>query len=59
MMREKHIIIEECLKINKSFVPPSDYKPMKKQQKIYLPEIFSSNGDNNYIGMIIGPRGST
>ena len=40
MLREKHILIEECLRINKSFVPPSDYKPMKKQKKIYLPEIF-------------------
>lgn len=38
--------------------PPPDYKPPKKSRKIYLPETMNEP-DSNYIGMIIGPRGTT
>lgn len=38
------------------FVPPSDYKPPKKSKKIYIP---NNDPDNNYLSLVIGPRGST
>jgi len=57
MTREKHDLIEE-LKMMKpeTFRPPNDYKPPKKSKKIYIP---SDDPENNYIAMIIGPRGCT
>ena len=36
MYREKNNLIEECIRIKKTFVPPSDYKPHKKHKKIYM-----------------------
>lgn len=36
IVREKNDLYEECMKIRKSFVPPGDYKPLKKNKKIYL-----------------------
>jgi len=36
------------------FNPPEDYKAPKKSRKIYIP-----NDDNNYLAMVIGPRGCT
>lgn len=57
MTREKHDLIDE-LKLMKpeTFRPPTDYKPPKKSKKIYIP---SDDPENNYIAMIIGPRGCT
>ena len=40
-----------------TYVPPPDYKPPKKQRKIYIPE--PNNPSLNYIGQIIGPGGQT
>jgi len=37
-MMERNDIIEECMALKKEFAPPSDYKPMKKAKKIYLPD---------------------
>lgn len=72
LRRERDEIIEECIRIRKNFVvipiwhiamvnllldkPPPDYKPPKKQKKIYLP---TDDPDAKYIGMIIGPKGET
>jgi len=61
-VREKHVnerncLIEECIKLDPNFVTPSDYKPPKKSKKIPLPDVDES--DHNYIGLIIGPRGSS
>jgi splicing factor 1 len=39
-----------------TFVPPNDYRPLKKEKRIFLPE---DDPDVNYIGIILGPRGST
>ena len=44
---------------NFRFVPPDDYKPMKKYKKIYLTETAINDSKANYIGKIIGPQGST
>lgn len=40
-----------------TYTPPPDYKPPKKQKKIYIPE--PNNPSLNYIGQIIGPGGTT
>lgn len=44
--------------MRKAFVAPLDYRPMKKQQKIYLTDTAYAP-ETNYIGLIIGPKGST
>lgn len=42
-----------------TFVPPEDYKPLKKYKKIYLTEAAINDSKANYIGKIIGPQGKT
>lgn len=36
LYKEKNNLIEECIRIKQTFVPPTDYKPHKKHKKIYL-----------------------
>ena len=38
------------------FKEPSDYNAPKKSRKIYIP---NDDPDNNYLALVIGPRGST
>ena len=38
IQKEKYNLIEECMKINPTFVPPYDFKNIKKNKKIYLPD---------------------
>ena len=57
MKREIHTLIEECMAMNPKFIPPPEYKNMKKTRKIYLPE--TSEGQNNYAGIILGHGGET
>jgi splicing factor 1 len=40
-----------------TYVPPGDYKPPKKQKKVYIP--YPDNPSINFIGLIIGPSGTT
>lgn len=47
------------MKMRSSFIPPEDYKPLKKFKKIYLTETAANDTKANYIGKIIGPQGST
>jgi phosphorylcholine metabolism protein LicD len=47
------------MKMRKTFVPPDDYKPLKKYKKIYLTDSAMSDTKANYIGRIIGPEGKT
>jgi splicing factor 1 len=51
---EKNVIISSF-----RFIPPEDYKPLKKFKKIYLSENAIQDTKANYIGKIIGPRGQT
>jgi splicing factor 1 len=44
------------MKLRKTFVPPNDYRPMKRSRKIYLTDAMYTP-DINYIGLIIGPKG--
>ena len=47
------------MKMRSTFVPPEDYKPLKKYKKIYLTETAINDSKANYVGRIIGPQGST
>ena len=58
-IRERISLIEDCMRMRKTFVPPEDYRPLKKFKKIYLTENAISDTKANYIGKIIGPRGQT
>ena len=57
--RERQDLIEECQRLRKSFVPPADYRPPKKSQKIFIPEEQNWDGTNRYISLVIGPKGVT
>jgi splicing factor 1 len=50
-------LIDEVIQLDTTYIPPPDYKPPKKQRKIYIPE--PNNPTLNYIGQIIGPGGTT
>jgi splicing factor 1 len=50
-------LIDEVLTIDPSYIPPPDYKPPKKQKKIFVPD--PDNPSVNFIGQIIGPSGTT
>ncbi|XP_049301303.1 splicing factor 1-like [Anopheles funestus] len=55
----RHQLIQQMLAINPSFKPPSDYKPPKycNSEKVLLPQ--DQYPHINFIGLLIGPRGST
>ena len=55
--KERLRLIDEVIAMDPTYVPPPDYKPPKKQRKIYIPE--PNNPSLNYIGQIIGPGGQT
>ena len=55
--KERLKLIDEVIALDPQYEPPPDYKPPKKQRKIYIPE--PNNPSLNYIGQIIGPGGST
>ena len=59
LMKERQSLINEALRLNPHFKPPSDYKaiPQKKRKKLYIP--VKEYPDYNFIGLIIGPRGLT
>ncbi|RKO89769.1 hypothetical protein BDK51DRAFT_14430, partial [Blyttiomyces helicus] len=55
---ERHKLVEEGIKKIPGFKPPADYKkPTKMQDKIYIP--VRDYPEINFIGQLIGPRGST
>lgn len=47
------------MKMRSNFIPPEDYKPLKKFKKIYLTQQAINDSKANYIGKIIGPQGQT
>jgi splicing factor 1 len=55
--RQRNAVIEELLKRDPTYQPPTDYKPEKKSRKLYIP--YKEFPDYNFIGLIIGPRGNT
>eukprot|EP00708_Paratrimastix_pyriformis_P003120 GAFH01001889.1.p1 GENE.GAFH01001889.1~~GAFH01001889.1.p1 ORF type:complete len:325 (-),score=107.42 GAFH01001889.1:178-1152(-) len=56
---EKQQLIEEGIKSNPLFRPPTDFKPrvVKKTKKIYIP--YKEYPHMNFMGLLIGPRGMT
>ena len=57
MSREIQTLIDDLQEMNPKFVPPSDWKNMKKSRKIYIPE--TGDNQNNYAGTILGQGGQT
>lgn len=55
MTIEIQSLIDECEMMNPRFVPPHEFRNMKKTRKIFLPE--STDGKNNYAGLILGQKG--
>ncbi|GMF38206.1 unnamed protein product [Phytophthora fragariaefolia] len=49
--------IDQLVKVNPLFRPPSDYTRQKLHRKIYIP--IKEFPSYNFIGLIIGPRGNT
>lgn len=55
---ERHKIIDQALKENPDFKPPSDYRrPNKIAEKFFIPA--KDHPEINFIGLLIGPRGNT
>jgi splicing factor 1 len=55
---ERHRLIEEAMKADALYRPPSDYKrPSKFVEKVWLPA--NEFPELNFIGLLIGPRGNT
>jgi len=56
---ERHKLIQEALKLNPDFKPPSDYKPpvVRVNDKVMIPQ--EEHPDINFVGLLIGPRGNT
>eukprot|EP01038_Epipyxis_sp_PR26KG_P010169 gene10169-13679_t len=54
---ERIRLIEASMKLNPAFLPPADFIRSKPVRRIFIPK--QTNPQNNYIGLIIGPRGNT
>ncbi|KAI9098034.1 hypothetical protein DFS34DRAFT_95154 [Phlyctochytrium arcticum] len=55
---ERHKLVDEGLRKIPGFKPPADYKrPSKVSDKLYIPA--KDYPEINFIGQLIGPRGST
>ena len=57
LMEQRGKIIEELIKINPHFQPPSDFVRQKPFRRLMIP--FREFPTYNFIGLIIGPRGNT
>ena len=57
LMEQRGKIIEELIKINPQFQPPSDFVRTKPFKRLMIP--FREFPTYNFIGLIIGPRGNT
>ncbi|OAE25758.1 hypothetical protein AXG93_4368s2180 [Marchantia polymorpha subsp. ruderalis] len=54
---ERREAIGDCLQLNPFYKPPSGYKPVYKEAKLYIP--VKDYPGYNFIGLILGPRGNT
>ncbi|KAG2422766.1 hypothetical protein HXX76_015786 [Chlamydomonas incerta] len=50
-------LVEELMREDPGFKPPTDYRPKKYWKKVFIPQ--DSFPTYNFIGLIIGPRGNT
>ncbi|CAG5122715.1 unnamed protein product, partial [Candidula unifasciata] len=56
---DRHRLIQESMKLNPDFKPPSDYKPpiIRVNDKVMIPQ--EEHPEINFVGLLIGPRGNT
>ncbi|KAH7315673.1 hypothetical protein KP509_21G060800 [Ceratopteris richardii] len=54
---ERREAIGECMKLDSAYKPPSGYKPVSKEAKLYIP--VKENPGYDFIGPIFGARGIT
>ncbi|KAJ1503772.1 hypothetical protein HMI54_000557 [Coelomomyces lativittatus] len=55
---ERHKLVTYAFKLDPNYRPPADYrKPTKLAEKIYIP--VKEFPEINFIGLLLGPRGST
>ncbi|KAH9298409.1 hypothetical protein KI387_030091, partial [Taxus chinensis] len=54
---ERREAIGECMLLNPNYKPPTGYRPVYKEAKIYIP-VKGSLG-HNFVGLILGPQGNT
>eukprot|EP00250_Pteridium_aquilinum_P020544 c24857_g1_i1 orf=143-3412(-) len=54
---ERREAIGECMKLNTAYKPPSGFKPVAREAKLYIP--VKEHPGYNFIGLILGPRGNT
>lgn len=54
-IKEKNNIIEELIKLDKEYKPPSDWKPPKKSIKLY----YNNKPECNITALLLGPKGIT
>ena len=58
LYRERDELVEWLMaNTNGEFQPPPDWRPRKKERKLYVPE--DEYPGYNFIGLILGPRGNT
>lgn len=55
MLSEHQRLIEYMAKTVLGFIPPNDFKPVKKIRRIIIPQ--EKYPEYNFMGLIIGPRG--
>lgn len=57
LYNQRNELIEQLMKRCPSFKPPADWRPPKKERKVFIPQ--EDYPGFNFIGLIIGPRGNT
>lgn len=55
MTAEQQRLIEHMVSTVPAYVPPADFKPVKRTRRILIPQ--EEFPDYNFMGLIIGPRG--
>lgn len=56
MVDEITTLIDECKDMNPNFIPPHEFRNVKKSRKIFIPES-ATGGKNNFAGLILGQKG--
>lgn len=57
MEEQRERMVEELIKIDPTYKPPAEFRPAKRQRKLYIP--YREFPGYNFIGLLIGPRGNT
>ena len=57
LARSRNDLIEQLMRRCPTFRPPPDWRPQKRERKMYIPQ--KEYPGYNFFGLIIGPRGNT